>query len=284
MSAAECVVSTQWLADHLGEVVVVEVAFMPPSKAEYFSAGHIPGSHYRYWKDFCWHSAERSFADPVTMAARLAELGVDDQTTLVLVGDRLQFATYAYWTLAMAGLEQNARVLDGARATWTLEGRPLTLDMTPPPVAGHVTVGSARSAERIGRDEVLAGIDSGARTLVDLRSPEEYRGERVAPLTAEFDHGAERAGHIPGAVSLPHEELLAADGTFLGEGEIAARFAAVGAGAGSEVVAYCRLSHRASLAWFVLTQIGDRSNVGVYDGSWTEWGSMVGMPIELSEE
>ena len=114
---------------------------------------------------------------------------------------------------------------------------------------------------------------------MDLRSPEEFTGERVAPLTAEFDHGAERAGHIPGAVSLPHEQLLAPDGTFLPPDGVEAQFTAVGAGPDQDVVAYCRLSHRASLAWFLLTKVGTRSNVSVYDGSWTEWGSMVGMPI-----
>ena len=110
MSADDCVVSTAWLAEHLDDVVVLEVAFMPPHKADYFSRGHIPGSHYRYWKDFCWHPLQRQFADPETMATRLRELGVGDDRPLVLVGDRVQFATYAYWVLTMAGFEQHARV------------------------------------------------------------------------------------------------------------------------------------------------------------------------------
>ena len=279
MSAADCVVSTAWLADHLEDVVVLEVAFLPPAKAEYFSAGHIPGSHYRYWKDFCWHPIERQFADSELMAARLAELGVAEGRPLILVGDRVQFATYAYWVLSMAGLQHHARVLDGGRATWTLEGRPLVAEQ-PVAVPSRVAVARAESqAGRIGRDQVLAGLGAADRQLVDLRSAEEYRGERVAPLTADFDHGAERAGHIPGAVSLPHEELLAPDGTFLPPAEIEAKFTAVGAGPDQDVIAYCRLSHRASLAWFLLTRVGPRTNVSVYDGSWTEWGSMVGMPI-----
>lgn len=279
MSSAECVVSTKWLADHLDEVVVLEVAFMPPSKADYFSTGHIPGSFYRYWKDFCWHPIERRFADSATMASRLTELGVADGRPLVLVGDRVQFATYAYWVLAMVGLEHHARVLDGGRATWTMEGRPLVIDEPEARPSHGVAARSASSAGRVGRDAVLAAIGDSDRRLVDLRSVEEFRGERVAPLTAEFDHGAERAGHIPGAVSLPHEELLAPDGTFLPPDEIEAKFTVVGAGPEKDVTAYCRLSHRASLAWFLLTQVGSRSNVSVYDGSWTEWGSMVGMPI-----
>lgn len=280
MTRRDCIVSTQWLQDHLAEVVVLEVAFMPPTKAHYFTVGHIPGSHYRYWKDFCWHDAEREFAAPELLASRLAELGLSDSKLLVLVGDRVQFATYAYWTLHMAGLAAGARVLDGGRETWVGEGRELTLTATRPPAPGRVSWDVADTSSRVGRETVLATLASHDRILVDLRSPEEYRGERVAPLTAEFDHGAERAGRIPGARSLPHERLLSADGTFLPVDEVEARFAAVGASAEVDMIAYCRLSHRASLAWFLLTQLGDRDNVVVYDGSWTEWGNVVGVPIE----
>ena len=279
MSADDCVVSTAWLAEHLDDVVVLEVAFMPPHKADYFSQGHIPGSHYRYWKDFCWHPLQRQFADPETMATRLRELGVGDDRPLVLVGDRVQFATYAYWVLTMAGFEQHARVLDGGRTTWALEDRPLVDEIPDATASRGVIAGPPSAAGRVGRDDVLAAIEAGSHRLVDLRSPEEFRGERVAPLIAEFDHGAERAGHIPGAVSLPHEELLAADGTFIPPSEVDAKFSAIGAGPDRDLIAYCRLSHRASLAWFLLTRVGKRTAVSVYDGSWTEWGSMVGMPI-----
>jgi thiosulfate/3-mercaptopyruvate sulfurtransferase len=278
-------VSTDWLEANLGEpgVVVVEVSFYPPATAAWFR-GHIPGSHYVWWKDLCWDAQERQFPPAGVMAQRLGELGVGDDSTLVLVGDPIQFATYAYWVLAMSGFEHLSVVLDGGHAAWEAEGRPLTDAPPMVPVPGVPSPGSPVSDARIGRDEVLAGLETPGRTLIDLRSTEEYVGLRVAPLTAPFDHGAERKGHIPGALHIPHDRLLADDGTFLAPDGVSAALEAGGVGQETEIVAYCRLSHRASLAWFALTRIADRPNVRVYDGSWTEWGSMVGMPVERSPE
>lgn len=278
-------VSPEWLGAHLDDpdVAVVEVSFYPPQTAAWFD-GHIPGSLYVWWKDFCWADDERQFPAPEVMAVRLGDLGVGDDSTLVLVGDPIQFATYAYWVLAMCGFEHLAVVLDGGHLAWESAGRSLTHAPPPPPVRHRPTPGDRAIDARIGRDDVLAGLDDDGRTLVDLRSVEEFEGERVAPLTAPFDHGAERKGHIPGARHLLHERLLAPDGRFLDEGAIRAAFAGVGVGADGEVVTYCRLSHRASLAWFALTRLAGRHDVRVYDGSWTEWGSMVGMPIERSSE
>jgi thiosulfate/3-mercaptopyruvate sulfurtransferase len=132
---------------------------------------------------------------------------------------------------------------------------------------------------RIGRDDVLAGLDDPRRVLIDLRSGEEYSGERVALLSAPFDHGAERRGHIPGARNVLIERLLKDDGTFKAPNDLWAEFAAVGMADGQEVVTSCRLGHRASLGWFVLTRLLGWDHVRVYDGSWTEWGSIVGFPV-----
>lgn len=274
-------VAPEWLERRLDDpgLVLLEVSFYPPAKAAWFG-GHIPGSQYVYWKDLCWHDTDRQFPEPGTMAQRLGRLGAGDDSTVVLIGDTIQFATYAYWVMTMAGLEERAVVLDGGHRTWEEQGRPLTMDEPPPPAPRRLTAGVADLSSRMGRDEVLAGLHNPARSLVDLRSGEEFRGERVAPLTAPFDHGAERSGHIPGARHLFHERLLRADGTFRPPAEIETEFASVGAGPEREIVTYCRLSHRASLGWFALTRLGHRDDVRVYDGSWTEWGSMVGMPVE----
>jgi len=150
-----------------------------------------------------------------------------------------------------------------------------------PVVEPHtVSPGPVDESSRIGRDEVLAGLNDPNRVLIDLRSGEEYSGERVAPLSAPFDHGAERRGHIPGARHLPIERLLRDDGTFKTPDELRTEFATLGVTDGKQVVTSCRLSHRASLGWFVLSRLLGRDHVRVYDGSWTEWGSIVGFPIE----
>jgi thiosulfate/3-mercaptopyruvate sulfurtransferase len=273
-------VSTEWLEEHLGDpaVVILEVSIDPPDKAEYRS-GHVPGSHYVYWKDLLWHDSDREFPSPEVMAGRLGALGVGDASTVALVGDPFQFAAYAYWVMTMTGQKGRPRLVNGGRRTWLAEERPLSVDV-PAAATRTLTAGPPDMRSRIGRDEVRAGLGTEGRVLVDMRSPEEYRGERVSPPWLAFDHGAERSGHIPGARNLFIDELLRDDGTLLPHDQLRARFAAVGAIDAADVVTYCRLSHRGSLAWFVLTRLLDVSNVRVYDGSWTEWGSIVGYPVE----
>lgn len=271
-------ISAEELAGRLGEpgLAVLEVAFHPPRGP--FLEAHVPRSRWVHWKALCWHDTERRFPSPETIAKRLGALGVGSDDELVLVGDPIQFAAYAYWVLHMLG--RPARILDGGRARWLTGGFPVESGEPEPLRAEHaVPADTADFASIVGRDEVLASI-GGDALLLDFRSAEEFRGERVAPLTAPMDHGAERHGHIPGARHLPHELLLADDGTLLPPDELRAIFAEVGLRPGDEVIAYCRLSHRASLGWFVLTELVGHDRVRVYDGSWTEWGSMVGMPVE----
>ena len=275
-------VSTAWLTDHLGDpsVVKVEVALAAPETALYFSAGHIPGAHYAYWKDLCWDDRSREFPSPDVMASRLEVFGVTDHSTLVLIGDTIQFATYTYWVLTMTGLAHLARVLDGGRQTWEREGLEMTDHPPRAPRRGAVTPGVENRLSRLGRDDVLAHLEDSNRVLLDLRSDEEYAGERVSPVHWTIDHGAERKGRIPGARHLYYEQLLAPDGRFLSASAIEERLDAAGASRSADVVTYCRLSHRATLGWFAATHLAGRGNVRVYDGSWTEWGSIVGFPIE----
>lgn len=271
-------IAAEELAARLGEpgLAVLEVAFDPSDAA--FRDAHVPGARWAHWKELCWHATDRRFAEPETLARRLGALGVGGGDELVLVGDPIQFATYAHWVLRMNG--RDSRVLDGGRARWLAGGFPVETGPAPPAEPVEHPAGAADPSTAVGRDEVLDSL-GGPVLLLDLRSAEEYRGERVAPPTAPFDHGAERRGHIPGARHLAHERLLTADGTFLPPDELRAVLADAGVDDGSEVITYCRLGHRASLGWFVLSELLGHERVRVYDGSWTEWGSIVGVPVEL---
>lgn len=279
-SGLKPLVSTQWLPDHLEDlsVVILEVSVNPPTMADY-AVGHILGALFVYWKDLLWHASDREFPSTEVMAKRLRALGVNDDTTVALVDDPFRFASYAYWILTMSGHEERCRLVDGGRRTWVAEKRPLVTDVTAPSI-GDLSTGTADMSSRIGRDEVRAGLGLDGPLLVDMRSPEEYRGERVSPPGLAFDHGAERGGHIPGARNLFIDTLLTDTGTLLSPDELRECFEAVGVRDDTEIVTYCRLSHRGSLAWFTLTRILGASNVRVYDGSWTEWDSIVGFPVE----
>jgi thiosulfate/3-mercaptopyruvate sulfurtransferase len=274
--------TVDWLAEHADDpdVVLLEVAFMPPAKALYYLNGHIPGARYTFWKDLCWDETDRRFPEPDEMARRLESIGVSDDSTLVLIGDTIQFATYAYWVLTLTGLSHLATVLDGGRQLWEAQGRELTHDDPPPATNGSVTPGTPDTSSLVGRDDVLENLDNPGRVLIDMRSTEEYTGQRVSPTSSPFDHGAERKGRIPGSRHLYYEDLLDETGRFLDPDGVEAKLQSAGAEQGVDTVAYCRLSHRATLGWFAATHLAGRSDVRVYDGSWTEWGSMVGMPVE----
>ncbi len=275
-------VTADWLADHLADpdVVVLEVSSEPEPGARYFREGHIPDAHFVWWKTLCWDDSDREFPEPDEMARRLRALGVSDGSRLVLVGDPIQFATYPYWVLALTGLDHVASLLDGGRAHWVARGLPLTYEVPAPPVPGTVSPRGAGEAARVGREDVRSHLGAPGRVLVDMRTDEEYAGERVSPVSYAVDHGAERAGRIPGARHLYFERLLNSHGQFLDAAAIDGQLRSTGATPEADVVAYCRLSHRASLGWFAASRLLGWSNVRVYDGSWTEWGSIVGFPVE----
>lgn len=276
--ASAALVTTEWLEAHLDDPTMRVIEVLADDAATDYEDGHIPGAIRWFWKDACWHETDREFATPEEMAERLGAIGVRETDTIVLYGSRIQFSTYALWALRMAG-HPDVRILDGSRLKWLAEGRPTQVEAPAvTPVAYTPQVGDASS--RLGRDDVRAHLDDPGRLLLDVRSPEEYGGERVG--LAGADHGAERYGRIPGAVHLFFRELLNEDDTFKDPEELRPILEGVGITSDSEreTVVYCRLSHRATLAWFTMTELLGLEGVRVYDGSWTEWGSIVGFPVE----
>jgi len=269
-------VDAAWLASHAQDanVRLIEVN-MEGTRA--YERGHIPGALGWHWKTMLWDPLRREFPDPATMAARLGAAGIGDETTVVCYGEPLQFGTYGWWVLRYCG-HRDVRLLDGGRTRWVREGRPLTTDV-PSLVPVRYTPAAPNPSMRALREEVLRRLGDPGTVLFDVRSPEEYRGERVAP-PGRPDDGAERAGRIPGAVHLYFMDLLREDGVFKAPDEMRRLCEARGVTPEKEIIVYCRLSHRASLAYFALTELLGYQRVRSYDGSWTEWGSVVGVPLE----
>ena len=273
-------VSPSWLLERLDDpaIIVLEISSDPEAKA--YLKGHVPGAIFSFWKDLLWHETDREFVSSSELSSRLGEIGVSTDSTLVICGDPVQYGTYALWVMTMAGVK-DVRILDGSRTRWINDGNPLeTEGFSREPIDNGSLDPSI--ATRIGRDEVLQKINNTDTVLLDVRSPEEYRGERVSP-PGGFDHGAERKGRIPGAVHLFFRELLNDDDTFISKEKLERKFSEVGVKKSSEkdIVSYCRLSHRATLSWFAMSEILGIEKAQIYDGSWTEWGSIVGFPIEL---
>lgn len=276
-------VTPAWLQEHLGDpgLVVAQIRF--ELDVDDYADGHLPGARWWYWKDLLWHPTDREFATPTQIAERLGAAGVAADSTLVLYSGRTHFAMHAFWVLHEILGHPDVRVLDGGKRRWELDGRPLTRDLPViTPVPYRALLIRRRDATRVSREDVRANLFKPGRVLIDGRSDEEFRGERVRPAPG-FDHGAERRGHIPGAVHLHGRDLVDPDDfTLKPAAELERLFRSVGAAPDQahEVIAYCRLSHRASSIWFAMTQILGWDHVRVYDGSWTEWGSIVGVPVE----
>jgi len=279
-SAETPIVSTGWLEDHLSDPNVRVLEICALTSDEVYRSGHVPGAQWVYWKGACWHETDREFVKPEQLAQHFGSLGIGPDTTVVLYGDPVQYGTYAYWAFKMAG-HKNLKVLDGGRTKWVAEGRALSQDVPKPtPVAYPAPAPDPSS--RVGREDVRAKLKLPGRILLDVRSTEEYTGKRVIEYSAPFDHGAERFGRIPGAVNMYYKAFLNADDSYKSPDEMRAALAAAGISTDTsdEVVCYCRLSHRATLVWTAMTEILGMKNVKIYDGSWTEWGSIVGFPIE----
>jgi thiosulfate/3-mercaptopyruvate sulfurtransferase len=274
--AKDVLVSTDWLAGHLSDdnVVVAEV----DESTDLYEEGHIPGAVKLHWKDDLQDPIERDLIDKASFEQLMSSRGISNGTTVVVYGDKNNwFAAYAYWYLKIYG-HQDVRVLDGGRQKWIDEGRELTTDV-PSPGAASYTAQERDESIRVYRDQVLAGLGHGGIELVDVRSPQEYSGELMAPPGYEQE-GASRTGHIPGAQSVPWATAVRDDGTFKSSADLQELYGGKGVTSDKEVRAYCRIGERSAHTWFVLQELLGYPTVKNYDGSWTEWGNLVDVPIE----
>jgi thiosulfate/3-mercaptopyruvate sulfurtransferase len=275
----ERLVSTEWLAAHLGEpgLVVVE----SDEDVLLYETGHIEGAVKIDWHTDLNDPVERDYLDGAGFAALLSKKGIARDDTIVIYGDKNNWwAAYALWVFSLFGHE-DVRLLDGGRAKWEAEGRAYTTDTTSRAATEYPVVERDDSTLRAFKDDVLAHL---GKPLVDVRSPEEYSGERTtAPAYPE--EGTLRAGHIPSAQNVPWAKAVAEDGTFKRTDELNGIYRdGAGLTDGDEVIAYCRIGERSSHTWFVLTHLLGFENVRNYDGSWTEWGSAVRVPIVKGAE
>jgi thiosulfate/3-mercaptopyruvate sulfurtransferase len=273
-------VDPSWVSAHIDDpsVCLIEIAGIGQDNLQAYNAGHVPGAYAWKWKQMLWETHMRDFPSPQEFARRLGAAGIGNDTTVVFYGEGVQFGIYAWWVFRYCG-HDNVRVLDGARYRWAEEGRPLVTAAPPPRPAREYRPVARVERMRILRDDVLRALGAPRTLLLDGRSPEEYRGERVGGPEGP-DVGAMIYGRIPGAKHLYFEELLNANKSFRSREELESAVARRGAEPGKDIITYCRLSHRATVLYFVLTELLGLDNVRVYDGSWTEWGNVVGLPVE----
>ncbi len=272
----ESLVSTDWVAEHGndGNVRLVEVDVDTSA----YEQGHIAGAVGWNWQSQLQQPVRRDLASKEEIEQLLGGSGIGNDTTVILYGDNNNwFAAWAFWQLKYYG-HTDVRIMNGGRAKWEAEGRPLTTDV-PSYLAVSYAASEGDESIRAYRDEVLAKVNAGSVALVDVRSPAEFSGELLAPANLPQE-GSQRGGHIPGASNIPWGQAVAEDGAFKSADDLRALYGGNGIDGSRETIAYCRIGERSSHTWFVLTQLLGMENVRNYDGSWTEWGSIVGAPIE----
>ena len=274
----EVLVSDEELEGKLGDpsIRLVEV----DEDTTLYAKGHIPGAIAWNWKTDLHDPLRRDFLTQGQLSALLKRSGVGADTTVVLyAGNNNWFSAYTYWLLRYLGFD-NVKLLNGGRKKWELESRELTQEVPDvAPASSAPTLGSVRPELRALRDEVLASVAAADKAWVDVRSPEEFRGDLLAPPHLPQEQ-AQVPGHIPGASNIPWSKAAAEDGTFRSADELTELYANAGITGDKPIIAYCRIGERSSHSWFVLTELLGYGDVKNYDGSWTEYGSLVGVPVE----
>jgi thiosulfate/3-mercaptopyruvate sulfurtransferase len=274
---AAVLIDTETLAGMLDDpqIAVVEV----DEDTSAFEGGHIPGAIAVDWKNELHDLPRRDFIDSAQLGALLGSKGISDQQTLILYGGNNNwFAAYAYWLCKLRGIE-DVKLLDGGRIKWELEDRPITKEVAAKTPTTFRLAGKERPGLRASREEVIGFAMKGGR-MVDVRSPAEFSGEVMAPphLPQEQPYVP---GHVPGAVNIPWSQTANEDGTFKSDEELTQLYSGKGITGDGSVIAYCRIGERSSHTWFVLSELLGLPSVKNYDGSWTEYGSLVGVPVEV---
>ncbi len=278
MSRSEALVDAEWVEAHAGDPGVVLVEVDEDTSA--YDKGHIPNAIKIDWKKDLQDPVRRDFVDRVGFEKLMSARGISNDDTVVLYGGNNNwFAAYAFWYFKLYG-HHNVKLLDGGRKKWELDSRELTTDVPQRPATSY-QASEQDATLRAKRDEVLDAI--GKRNLVDVRSPDEFTGRLLAPAHLPQEQ-AQRGGHIPTARNVPWSKAANEDGTFRSDDELRALYAdEAGLDFGKDTIAYCRIGERSAHTWFVLYELLERPNVKNYDGSWTEYGSLVGVPIELGD-
>jgi len=273
--ASDVLVSTDWVAQNLNnpKVKLVEVDV----DTTQYDEGHAPGAVGFNWTSQLQDQVRRDIISKQALEELLSNAGISNDDTIVLYGDNNNwFAAYAFWLLEMYG-HKDLKLMDGGRKKWVDENRPTTKDV-PQPQKTNYKAKDPNKALRARRDDVLAALGKSKNALVDVRSPAEYNGEIMAP--PGLPETAQRMGHIPGAANVPWAQAVREDGTFKSPEELEQLYSTKGVTKDKDVIAYCRIGERSSHTWFALKHLLNYPNVKNYDGSWTEYGSLIDVPIE----
>lgn len=275
MARSDVLVSVDWAEENLNAPGVVFVEVDEDTSA--YDGGHIEGAVRLDWKTDLQDPVRRDFVNQEQFSDLLSARGISNEDEVVLYGGNNNwFAAYAYWYFKLYG-HNNVKLIDGGRKKWELDGRPLSTAAVSRPATQYKAAAPDLSI-RAFRDEVIAAI--GTKNLVDVRSPDEFSGKILAPAHLPQEQ-SQRPGHIPGAINVPWSKAANEDGTFKSDAELAELYKEAGLDGEKETIAYCRIGERSSHTWFVLQELLGHQNVKNYDGSWTEYGSLIGAPIEL---
>jgi len=272
----ESLVTTDWVAQHGRDPNVRLIEVDVDTSA--YEQGHVAGAVGWDWQNQLQQTVRRDVIGKCDMEKLLGAAGIGNDTTVILYGDNNNwFAAWAFWQMKYYG-HQDVRLMDGGRVKWLAEGKP-TVTESANPAATTYRAAAPDENIRAYRDYVLGAVNAGSVSLVDVRAPAEYSGELLAPENLPQE-GSQRGGHIPGAANVPWGQAVSEDGTFKSADDLAVLYGGKGIDGSKETITYCRIGERSSHTWFVLTQLLGYSNARNYDGSWTEWGSIVNAPIE----